>query len=301
MSADGVVGYNCFNCGFKTGYQPGRHLGYKFRKLLSWLGADDGTIQRLVIDAIRIKELVNPDEIKPTTPKEEVSFRARPLPEQAQSLQALSNFYTLADDRPVPKDFHDSVLYLAKRNIDLSRYDFYWTPESQYNMHKRVIVPFTWKNQIIGYTSRAFDDTVKPKYHNSHEPNYVFNTDCQHRDSKFVVVCEGPFDAMSIDGVAVLGNSCSEVQADIIDSLSREVVVVPDTDRAGYNLVQQAIEYGWSVSFPIWMDTCKDVNQAVTRYGKLFVIKAILEAKHSSRLKIELHAKRLYNGAQGKT
>jgi DNA primase len=158
-----------------------------------------------------------------------------------------------------------------------------------------VIVPFTWHNQIIGYTARTFDEGVKPKYHNSHEPNYVFNVDRQPKDAKFVVVVEGPFDAMAIDGVAVLSNQCNEVQADIIDSLAREVIVVPDRDRAGVKLIDAAIEYGWSVSFPVWQETCKDVNEAVTTYGKLFVLKSIIEAREISRLKIELKKKRLNN------
>ena len=65
-------------------------------------------------------------------------------------------------------------------------------------------------------------------------------------------------------------------------------------DKAGKQLVNKAIEYGWSVSFPVWQETCKDVNEAVCRYGKLFVIKAILDSKESSKLKIELMRKKLY-------
>ena len=292
---DGGISYHCFNCNFKTGYQPGRHLSYKFRKLLNWLGADEGTVKRLVIDAIRIKDLVAPGQIVEAEEDEPVNFKARPLPKEAQDFHALNTFYTLNEDQDVPQGYHDSVLYIANRKINLQRYPFYWTPETQYNLHRRVIVPFTWRNEIIGYTARAFDDTVKPKYHNSHEPNYVFNVDRQLHTSKFVIVCEGPFDAMSIDGVAILGNHCHEQQADIIDSLAREVIVVPDTDKAGRNLVKQAIEYGWSVSFPEWMGKHKDINSAVIEYGKLFVLKSILSAKQSNRLKIELHAKKLYN------
>jgi hypothetical protein len=296
MNPDGGVSYHCFNCNFKASYVPGRHLTYKFRKLLSWLGADDGTVKRLVIDAIRIKDLVAPEQIVEATEQEEIKFKARPLPEEAQSFYALHSFYELNNNVDVPDDWHKAVIYTgAARQIDCSKYDFYWTPEKQYNLHKRVIVPFTWKNQIIGYSARAWDDTVKPKYHSSYEPNYVFNVDRQHKDSKFVIVVEGPFDAMAIDGIAVLSNECSEIQADIIDSLGREVIVVPDADKAGAKLIDQAIEYGWSVSFPVWQNSCKDVADAVAKYGKLFVLKSILEARQSNKLKIELRKKKLYN------
>ena len=100
---------------------------------------------------------------------------------------------------------------------------------------------------------------------------------------------------MAVDGVAILGNECHEIQADIIDSLGREVIVVPDADKAGAKLVDKALEYGWSVSFPVWQETHKDVASAVEAFGKLFVIKSILAAKQSNRLKIELRKKKIYN------
>jgi len=294
MNPDGGVSYHCFNCNFKASYVPGRHLTYKFRKLLSWLGADEGTVKRLVIDAIRIKDLVAPEQVAEVVEQEEIKFKARPLPEEARTFHELNTFYEISDT-PVPDNWHVAVIYTASRKIDLSRYEFYWTPETQYNLHRRVIIPFTWKNHIIGYTARTFDDTVKPKYHSSYEPNYVFNVDKQKSDSKFVIVVEGPFDAMAIDGVAVLSNECSETQADIIDSLGREVIVVPDADKSGAKLVDQAVEYGWSVSFPIWQEKHKDIASAVEEYGKLFVLKSIIEARQSSKLKIELRKKKIYN------
>ena len=294
VNPDGAVSYSCFNCNFRASYQPGRHLTYKFRKLLTWLGADENTVKRLVIEAIRIRELTAPDERAVVESAEPINFKPRPLPESAQTFSAWESWYTLKDSA-VPEEFHAAVIYSATRRIDLIKYNLMWTPTTHNNLHRRVIVPFTWQNEVIGYTARAFDDTVKPKYYNSHEPGYVFNVDQQQAGSKFVIVCEGPFDAMAIDGVAVLGNEVSEQQADIIDSLAREVIVVPDADRAGSRLVDAAVEYGWSVSYPEWQRECKDIGAAVEQYGKLFVLKSILAGKETGRLKIELLKKRLYN------
>ena len=296
-NATGSISYSCFNCNYTANYTPGRHLTYKFRKLLSWLGADENTVKRLVIDAIRIKDLVAPETFVEEA-KLEIDFKPRSLPEQAMTFTGWESFYTLGADNPavtnVPADFHTAVIYAACRNIDIIKYNLMWTPEPQYNLNKRVIVPFTWKNDVIGYTARTFEEYVKPKYFNSHEPNYVFNVDLQPQDAKFVIVVEGPFDAMAIDGVAILSNQCNEYQADIIDSLAREVILVPDRDRAGAKLVDDALEYGWSVSFPEWEADVKDVAAAVERYGKLFVLKSILAAKETSRLKIELKKKKLH-------
>ena len=206
MNPDGGVSYHCFNCNFKASYVPGRHLTYKFRKLLSWLGADEGTIKRLVIDAIRIKDLVAPEQLVEVVEQEEIKFKARPLPEDSSNMEELGMMYKLKDYEDMPADFVDAVTYAFHRKVDFSKYQLYWTPETQYNLNKRVIIPFTWKNQIIGYTSRTFDDAVKPKYHSSYESNFVFNVDKQLKDAKFVIVVEGPFDAMAVDGVAVLSN-----------------------------------------------------------------------------------------------
>jgi hypothetical protein len=134
----------------------------------------------------------------------------------------------------------------------------------------------------------------------------VFNLDQQQLDARFVVVVEGPFDAMSVDGVSVLSNSISETQADIIDSLGREVIVVPDFDVhvdaktgkkkwPGRELVDAAVEYGWSVSFPEWHETCKDTAEAVAKYGTLFTLVGILRGKETNALKIELKSKTIYN------
>ena len=278
---DGSVSYHCFNCNFKASYQPGRHLTFKLRKLLKWLGADDTDIKRLVIEAIRVRELVAPEEVKQEAEEEKIEFKARDLPDDAVNLVALDYV-------------HPALEYCVARKIDLDKYAFYATRQEQYNLHKRIIIPFVWQGQTIGYTARAIEENVKPKYHSNYEPNFVFNTNNQLADSKFVIVCEGPFDAMSIDGVAVLNNECNETQADIIESLGKEVIVVADRDRAGARMINNAIEYGWTVSFPVWLETCKDINEAVVKYGKLFVLKTILDAKQTSKLKIELMRKRLY-------
>ena len=291
-TGNGQISYHCFNCGYTASFIPGRHLTYKFRKLLAWLGADDNTVRRLVIEAVRLKDLIAPEEIK--EPAEEIKFEARTLPAEAKEIKELNAFYLLGDYQQVPAEYLAAVEYVARRQININKYEFYWTPEEAYNLHRRIIVPFYYEKNIIGYTARAIADGIKPKYYSNHPADTVFNLDQQQADWQFVIVCEGPFDAMSIDGVAVSGSEISDQQAELIDRLQREVIVVPDTDRAGRKLVDRAIELGWTVSFPIWQETCKDINEAVIKYGKLFVLKSILNARETSKLKIELKRKRLY-------
>ena len=268
------------------------------------MGAAENDIKRLVIEAIRVKELVGETEL-PKEEKADIEFATRPLPEGSVSFSELLRYYEL-NDWQGSEYFGKAVEYVSNRKVnitadDVDKYEFYLTPETAYNLHKRVLIPMYWKGELKGYTARAIDADVKPKFHSSYEPNFVFNVDRQLKDSKFVIVCEGPFDAMAIDGVAILGSQVSEVQADIIDSLGKEVIVVPDFDYeeyrgktrwAGKSLIDSALEYGWNVSFPVWSDKCKDINEAVQMYGKLFVIKSIIDSKESTSLKIKLLSKR---------
>ena len=60
-SGDGIASHHCFNC-TQTGWKPGGHLGYKMRKLISWLGGDDNLIQRLSIEAIRLRDEIGVSE-----------------------------------------------------------------------------------------------------------------------------------------------------------------------------------------------------------------------------------------------
>ena len=286
------ISFHCFNCGFKTGFAPGRQLSYKFRRLLGWIGASEQEVERLIIESLRLKELMGYLATPDPEPFKLPDFAAHPLPDNAVSFGAYLNFAILKNDaNMVPPEFVEMVEYVSSRRIDMRKYDFYWA-EGNSRMKNRVIVPFMWDDKIVGYTARSLNDGAS-KYLSSEPPNYVFNFNNQLRESKFVIACEGPFDAMSVDGVAILGSEISETQADIIDSLNKEVIAVPDFDKPGQKLIESAIELGWTVSFPDWRETCKDINKAVINYGKLFVMKQILAGRVDNSLKIKLKMKGL--------
>jgi 5S rRNA maturation endonuclease (ribonuclease M5) len=294
--ADGVITYHCFNCNFKTSYRPGRLLGFRFKQLLEWLGASDTTIQRLNIEALRLRDMIAPPEAVEKR-VQETTFAPRDLPPDCTSFAHWRTFLPLTDETfVVPRSLNDGVVYINERDRTLiDRYEFYVTEDTAHNMNRRVIVPFTWKGEIIGYTARAIDPDIKPKYFTNHEPNYVFNIDKQKPASAFVIVTEGPFDAMAVDGIAILGNEISDEQVDIVNSLKREVIILPDWDEAGQKMIDSALENDWTVSFPVWRETCKDAAEAVSKYGRLFVLKSILDGRQSNGLKIELLRKKLYN------
>jgi DNA primase len=155
-----------------------------------------------------------------------------------------------------------------------------------------VVIPFTADNKIVGYTCRFFDNK-QPKYISDSQPGYVFGTDLQHDKWEHVLVMEGIFDALSIGGLAVMHNTIGDAQARLIRSLGKQITVIPDQDRAGLELVDRALELGWAVSIPNWPDHIKDVNDAVIEYGRLGTLLTIMQAKETSKIKIELRKKQL--------
>jgi len=121
----------------------------------------------------------------------------------------------------------------------------------------------------------------------------VFGTDLQKSNWKYAIVVEGVFDALSVNGLAVLHAEINDAQVKLIRSLGREVIVVPDQDEAGMKLVDRATELGWAVSMPEWPAGVKDVNDAVICLGKLATLITIMQAKETSKIKIELRKKQL--------
>jgi DNA primase len=155
-----------------------------------------------------------------------------------------------------------------------------------------IVIPFTHNNQVVGHTTRFLDDRT-PKYIQDIQPGYVFGTDLQGVNWQRVIVVEGVFDALSISGLAVLHAEINDAQVRLIRSLGRDVIVVPDQDEAGMRLVDRAVELGWSVSMPNWPAGVKDVNDAVIRWGRMATVITIMQARETSKIKIELRKKQL--------
>ena len=293
FDGNGVV-YNCFNCKFTTGWQPGSPFGEKMKTLARWLGAGEDLIKEFVFEALKTES----EEYKPETFKPKIDFEDKPLPEGALPLRDWLESAILSDAE-MSENILPVVNYIISRGFDPLSNDFYWSPSTGYE--KRVIVPFRWQNRVVGNTARKIVEG-RPKYLSDQHPHFVFNFDRQKENQKYIIVCEGPFDALAIDGVALLTNDVAEQQSRIINSLGAEVIVIPDQDQPGIELIKKAMYYNWSVAFPNWGNDVKDCAEAVQRYGKLFVTVDAIESRQQGEIKItmalkqfENKLKRLYN------
>lgn len=268
---DGSWSYHCFNCGYTASFIMGRTLTFKARKLLSWMNVPQEEIERINLESLKQRNIegILSERQDLVNKLQNIEFEDRDLPADTQPLNEIAQQYLR--DRCISTDYPFLYKVMPRPGI---------------------VIPFTYQGQVVGHTNR-FLDSRTPKYIQDAQPGYVFGTDLQQPGWQSVLVMEGVFDALSINGLAVLHADVNDAQVRLIRSLNREVIVVPDQDAAGMKLVDRAIELGWSVSIPDWSPDVKDVNDAVIRWGRVATLITIMQARETSKIKIELRKKQL--------
>lgn len=292
------VGVNCFNCGFATRWKNGHPLSRNLQEFLSRLGVSSRDVKKLNYYIMKHRQSRNDDHGDDGAPYLPVFGRVE-LPQGARRLEEWAD--AGCDDG----DFLAVVDYLFSRGDAVARFgDYYWTPETDDGMHRRLIVPFHHRSQIVGFTARAVDKGVQPRYWSNIQPHFLFNNKAlTHHRRRIVIVTEGVFDAMAVDGVATLGAKMTPEQASWISQSGKEVIVLPDRDTSGRRLIDVALKHGWAVSFPQlsgghgrtnwWEPDVKDAADAARRYGRLWTIRSVVESAASSRIQINMLSKLL--------
>lgn len=284
---DTSIRYSCFNCGYKTGWRLGTPLTSRFRKLLQGIGMPEAELQRLIIAVLKENEehtLLSAVPVKRETYVPNWKYTSLP-----------ANTRPLVDCLTDPRALNVAQ-YLHSRSL-LELADWMWSDSEDFELYNRAILPLTYKGEIKGWHARYAGDVPDKKTRKivkKHDSDYIYGLDAQTADRKYVIVTEGEYDALSISGISVGTNRVSQNQADVINALHKEVIVIPDRDRAGRDLEEAAISYGWSVSHPVWDKSIKDTAKAVEVYGQLFVLKNIIEHKESNKIKLKMTGKNYY-------
>jgi hypothetical protein len=279
VESDGFV-YHCFNCHFAAGWTPGKLLSKNTRSLFHWLGMNESDIGKLNLAALKIKD--DQPVLKKTL---NLTLLEKPLPDDCKPIDVW-----IAEGAQDAELF-DVISYLVDdRKVDWEWYNWHWSAAPGFR--DRVIIPFYHEGKVVGYTGRKVKPG-KPKYLTDSQSGYVFNIDAQHYDRKFVIVAEGQFDAIAVDGVGIMTNEPNDAQIMRLNNLGREVIVVPDKDKPGAKMLAAAIKNGWSASLPPWGDDVKDIADAVKKYGRLYVLSTILHYKVHGEIKINLLKKKL--------
>lgn len=282
FDGNGLV-YNCFNCKFSTGWQPGSPFGEKLKSLCRWLGANDDDIKELIFQSLKTEV----SDSKNDSDHHRNDFDERSLPEASMSISEWINSEFWQE---VAGKIEPVIDYVCSRGHDPLDDNFYWSSLKSYE--DRVIIPFRYRGKVVGNTARKITKG-KPKYLSDQPPKFVFNVDRQQENQRYIFAVEGPFDALAIGGVALLTNEISDQQARILESFGSEIILIPDQDLAGLITIKQAMERGWSVAFPNWEDDVKDVSDAVSKYGRLFVTVDAIKTSQKGSIKITMSMKKL--------
>lgn len=287
------IALNCFNCGFSAGYTEGKELSSSFKFFLKQLNIDDKFIKQVEFEIF--KQLKDIKAVREGDEEREVDREAKlkslfqkwkPIELPEGSLPVTQWLQHGLDD----PDFMRVVEYALNRKLfDLD--NFYWSPHKKFQVNQRLIIPYYYKGKIVGFTARLSYDTDGksiPKYYQQCPTDFVYNLDNQQGWlRKYVLVTEGVLDAYTVDGVSTLGE-IGQAKIDIINRLQKQVIVCPDRDKKGWDLVEAAIENNWAVSFPRWDVNIKDAAKAAEKYGQLLTTYSIISSAVTGRDKITL-------------
>ncbi len=126
--------YHCFNCGYKTSWQPGRQISVKNKKLFKWLNVPSSKINEWSLEALK---LLDNNDVEAVA---QLDFHEKYLPPDSIPLvNALL-------------EYDDSVRcleYLLDRGHDLDDYDWHYCPMPGYN--DRLIIPFYHMLRYLDY------------------------------------------------------------------------------------------------------------------------------------------------------
>lgn len=262
LTFDGFV-FNCFNCKFATGYSEGSRPTKKCIEFLKAIGAD---VTQIPIE-IRLKTASHFTKKEVVVPTE---FAKAKFPGELYPITALieSGFTDEHFDKLIAFMVEEYPFLLNDENI-------LWSPSTVHDMNKRFTLPFYFGEELVGWTSRYYEKKPPegvPKYMMNRPDNYIFDMNRLKGNTNQILVLEGPTDAKSISGVAMMTNTINDVEAELLRRSGKDIIIVPDMEETGLRLVKDAAKYGFYVSFPNWPKGIKDCTEAVNKMGKLYTL-----------------------------
>ena len=194
---DGSVYYHCFNCGpsMNAGHVPGERLSKKFHRILLSFGIPEEELKVFNFHQFgknKTKTQNNEEYQKVSLPKE-ISFPLNFIP---------INQYN-------EKIHSKHIRYVEKRSIDYKTTNLYLCNDPHdKNWYTRIIFPIICFGKLRGYIGRSIIPNEKRKYKFSKglQANKVLINFDQifHQTDKPLILCEGPFDAYSINAISIL-------------------------------------------------------------------------------------------------
>lgn len=263
--------YHCFNCGEKGTFDISRETptSKKMHGIFAAFGITESEYKTLIMLHKKQDGTVKKD--KPKSKAFSHTFLEMP-----------SYWHSIDGSEPEAKSCREFIK--SKYGLTKNDYTFYTsngysvggTPKDasiSAGLRNRVIVPYFKNGKMIYYQGRDITGKAKMKYLSPELPkgNILFNWDSIFLDTKDpLYIVESAFDAIHLGGTATMENDISAMQLEALGKCRREKIVVPDFNGDSFNMAKIAIQHGWNVAFPNYRKTCKDVSEAVVKYGKLY-------------------------------
>lgn len=288
--------YKCWRCKFKATYRPGMQLSKSLMSLFEELGVDEKGVLNLKLHVMNLKQRISSgdfDVSEVVITSNTKDFPPIKLPKGSFDIATHEGGDNLDND----EDFLKALFYLESLGEQVLNYPVHYTQDNSetpiFEMHKRIILPFYYKDDIVGYTARYYDRKAPeniPKYVTQCPDDFLFNNKfLMDWNRKYAVLVEGPMDAIPINGIAYLKDTLTKGQINWINSSGKEIILVPDRGESAGAAVQQAIEQHWYVSMPSdWDRDIKDVHDAYKKYGALFTLEQIIDAREHDPVKINM-------------
>lgn len=290
-------GYHCFNCEIKASFSkfsvdmPSDDM----ERILSAFGVPSD-----FIDSLRMIVIHNRTDGGASAGAQ---ILQRSKTTGARVIEMPSYFERLSD---LPED--DLLRIVAEdhlreeRAMSVTDYPFYVTrgvkgDKESRKWAMRLIIPiYNQANQLIFWQARDLTEQAIKKYLNPdvERDGVVYGlAELNNRTNAPLFITEGFFDAFHVRGLATLGRSLTPQMIELLQQCPREKIIIPDRLGNGADLALAGVRQGWKVSIPDF-GQCKDVTEAVVKYGKLFVIKTLMDNIYSgtaAETMIGLHCK----------
>jgi len=201
-NTDGGWIYHCYNCHFATKWEKDGRVGKNLMFFLTTIGIPPKMVPirlRLLQFDEKIAVKINAEE----EPEVCLNFDEISLPHGCRS------FDSWVEDDDLPSLFLSAFGYMAGRGEAVfNGSTYYWTPDTNYGVNQRVIIPFYHHGKIVGYTGRVFTGNSKLRKYYSQQPrDFMYNQELLESDTEIIFLVEGVPDAISVNGVGVLPNS----------------------------------------------------------------------------------------------
>lgn len=262
---------NCFNCGFHASFTD--RLTKRFKSFLLAIGCTEDDIMSLEAEMF-------------FNPRQLVAVRREEGPRVPKPVELPPESELIWESRDEWAEVAKAYLAARLPGVDLSSKKIYVSRRQP----GFIIFPFYMSGRLVYWQARNLDQASRQRWLNCpvERTSIMYNLDANQL-KPVVYLTEGIFDALAVDGIALLGSTLNREKIQLLNQLRGDKIFLFQHDKKSRELAQAVIDLGWKIS-TVSTDV-KDVAESVERYGLLWTladIKRHVCAGLEARLKVSL-------------